>query len=357
MVLAVYPEPEPMTNSPPAPPKTAWISRAWTIAQPILLRETIVILQSVIQGGKVLLGRLETRSGQLQLPPPTPESSYLLKAQPWLQSVGRKWWQLMTWLRGKLPQAWQGKLTETGLTAIFIGILLIFLWPGPSQSSATPPPPKTRPTPTLAPPPAQTTVLVKPRPAPNARLPVELAPEQPPSETPPAEIIEPEPPPETDLIGTAPPTIGDQPALGTPVEPTLATAPAEAISPGGAEIEVPEPGIAVEEAPIVPQLSPGEAALADAQNQLLGISDRYRPGLVADLVLDQTTGAARLTFNPAWYDLSPSAQDGLAQELWQRSHELEFAKLLITDTAGQVLVRPPIIGQKPVIVHRVATVP
>ncbi|MDS3859424.1 hypothetical protein RIF25_01255 [Thermosynechococcaceae cyanobacterium BACA0444] len=346
-----------MSNSPPAPPKTAWISRVWTIAQPVLVRESIVILQSVIKGGEILLSRLETRSGQLQLPAPSPESSYLLKAQPWFQTLGAKWWQLMAWLRGKLPSAWQGKLTETGLTAIFIGILLIFLWPGPSQSPATPPPPKTRPTPILAPPPAQTTVLVKPRPAPNALPPVELAPEQTPSETPPTEIIEPEPPPETNLIGTAPPTISDQPDLETPVEPTLTPAPAEAIPPGGAAIEVPEPVIAVEDAPIVPQLSPAEAALADAQNQLLGISDRYRHGLVADLVLDQTTGAARLTFNPAWYDLSPSAQDGLAQELWQRSHELEFAKLLITDTAGQVLVRPPIIGQKPVIVHRVATVP
>lgn len=337
-----------MTNSPSVPPKLAWINRIWTMAQPVLVRESIVILQSVIKGGELLLSRLETRSGQLQLPAPSPESSYLLKAQPWLQSLGQKWWQLMTWLRGKLPQAWQGTLTETGLTAIFIGILLIVLWPSPSQAPATPPPPKSRPTPTLAPPPPQTTVLVKPRPAPTVSTPVPVPPK--PTETdlpqldPTSETPRPEPPLEAEGSPVYATNLEAEPIAEAVEEPMVAP-----------EVEVKEPEIV--ETPAIPSLTPQEAALAQARTQFSSISDRYQPGLVADLSLDQQTRMARLTLTPAWYALSASQQDRLAQDLWQQRDQLELSQLLITDSSGQVLVRPPIIGQKPVIVHRGARVP
>lgn len=336
-----------MTNSPPDPPKMAWISRVWTKAQPILIRESIVILQSVIKGGEILLGRLETRSGQLQLAAPAPESSYLLKAQPWFQALGRKWWQLMTGLRAKLPQAWQEKLTETGLTAIFIGILLIFLWPGPTQAPAAPPAPKARPTPTLTPPPAQTTVLVKPRPAPNPS----------PSVLPGPPELEPTPDsprPEPAAAELPPPVNSPAPEKESTIdileEPTAISDLTELD-----ELEKTEPEMIAP--PAIPPLSPQERALTDARNQLLDITDRYWPGLVENLTLDPEKGTAKFTLTLAWSDLSASQQDGLAQELWQRSQQLEFSQLLMTDPSGQVLVRPPIIGAKPIIVHRKATVP
>ncbi|AFY62275.1 hypothetical protein [Synechococcus sp. PCC 6312] len=351
-----------MSNSPPVPPKTAWISRVWTTAQPILVQESIVILQSVMKGGAILLSRLETRSGQLQLPAPSPESSYLLKAQPWFQTLGAKWWQLMSWLRGKLPPAWQAKLTEMGLTIIFMGVLLIFLWSGPSQAPATSPASKTRPSPTLSPPPSQTTVLVKPRPAPTPYLPVP-SPSSPPELAPTSESMDSTDTQEVNLRPVAAPETRDDQISEIPAESVLPTAlgdvavPAESLPPIEAELGASKSPAEIEDIPVVPMLSPEEAALADARNQFLGITNQYQPGLVEDLALDQNTGAARFTLNPAWYALTSQAQDGLAQDLWQRSHQLEFSQVLITDTSGRMLVRSPIIGQKPVIVHRVASVP
>ncbi len=329
-----------MTTTPPDPTAPSWFGQIWTKLQPLLVRESMVILRSVIKGAEVLLGRLETHSSQLNLSNPSPESSYLLKAQPLLQSLATKWWHLMAWLRGKLPGAWQPKLTETGLTAIFIGVLLILLWPGPTKTPATPPPSRSRPT-TIAPPPPQATVLVKPRltnpplaPAPAtdelepesiALATPELTPVDQGATTPEIPITEPPTLPETEVTESSPP-----------------------------DLPLPEP---VVELPKVPALTPEEVFLADVRTQLLGIPERYHLGLVETLNLAADPKTANFTLSQAWYELSPKQQDGLVQELWQRSAQLDFAPPVITDSSGRVLVRPPVIGEKPVIVHRVASVP
>ncbi len=337
---------------PPGPDTTSWFHRLWFRVQPLLIRESIVIVQSVIKGGELVLSRLETRSSQLQLPAPTPESSYLLKSQPLFQSLGQKWWQAMGWLRGKLPGAWASKLTETTLTAIFIGILFIFLWPGPSKTPVTPPPPKSRTTPITAPknPPAETTVLVKPRLAPESQpapLEIPVTPEVPePIATTPIEADLPE-----DIAVTPEPFVIAEPELLDIEQESDFTE----VSPE------PNPVITASDQtpdePDIPELTPEEAWLADTRQQLLSIPERYHPGLVESLNLQKDPATLKFVFTQAWYDLKPQQQDGLVNDLWQQRQLLDLNNFEITDPSGQLLVRPPVIGSQPVIVHRVATVP
>jgi len=315
-----------MTTQSPGPATPSWLTQLWAKTQPILIRESIVILDSVVRGGQRLQAQLETRAGQLNLPSPSPESSFLLKTQPFFQALAARWWQLMTWLRGKLPGAWQQKLSETGLTAIFIGLVLIFLWPSSSPTPVKQPRPITSPTP-------DTTVLVKPRPAPPVEsVPIAALPEPETSlETPP-------------LNPVAAPVDGQPPAELNP-EPPLTIEPET------------NPAESVVEMPPEPELSPQEILLADTRRQFTTITDAYGPGLVQDLTLDSDSSIATLTLSGAWYELSPKQQDGLAQKIWQEQQRLEFNQLVIKDSSGRVIVRPPVIGDNAVIVHRVARVP
>jgi hypothetical protein len=53
-----------------------------------------------------------------------------------------------------------------------------------------------------------------------------------------------------------------------------------------------------------------------------------------------------------WYDIKPGKQDKLADEMLSRSAEMDFSKLEITDTKGNIVARSPVVGTHMVILKR-----
>lgn len=134
--------------------------------------------------------------------------------------------------------------------------------------------------------------------------------------------------------------------------PTNMTTPPELTAPAA-----PEP-IEVTPLPPVPtptptlELTPEQNLIASIENQVAEISDRYADGLIQ--LIQANFQGSRLTIKvaPDWYNLKHSQQNSLAARMLERSRELDFSQLEITDLGGRLLARSPVVGNDMVILKR-----
>ncbi len=88
------------------------------------------------------------------------------------------------------------------------------------------------------------------------------------------------------------------------------------------------------------------------RQQLLAICDRYSNALDPSLTLTPSEQRLELMLANSWYDLSPTKQDQLAQNLWQTAHDLGYQTVMVVDTEGRQLVRDPVVGDNAIVVRR-----
>jgi hypothetical protein len=84
------------------------------------------------------------------------------------------------------------------------------------------------------------------------------------------------------------------------------------------------------------------------------IGDRYAPRLI-DLTqpnFRRSLLVARM--NNQWYNLSPTLQDQVANDLLARSQQLDFSQLELQDATGNLLARNPVVGARMVVLQRKA---
>lgn len=154
-----------------------------------------------------------------------------------------------------------------------------------------------------------------------------------------------------------PPKVGSAPASELVPAPTITapplTTPPELAAPAAPEpIEVtPSPEPEPSPAPLV-ELTPEQNLIASIENQVAEISDRYADGLIQSI--QANFQGSRLTIKVAqeWYNLKQSQQDKLAARMLERSKELDFIHLEITDPEGTLLARSPVVGSDMVILKR-----
>jgi hypothetical protein len=200
------------------------------------------------------------------------------------------WGGIIAKIRSLLPASLSAKLSNTALTGIIAAISVILIW-------------------------TTSTVLTN--------KPTEVATVPPVSETP------------SPTITTPPPEIIPEP------EPTPEPTPEP----------IPEPEPTPEPTPIL-ELTPEQQLIVAIQNQVGEISDRFASNLIKSIQANFSTSNLTVKISDDWYTLKESQQNKLAADILQRSTELDFSHLEITDSQDKLVARSPVVGTEMVIFKR-----
>ncbi|ACK69154.1 conserved hypothetical protein [Gloeothece citriformis PCC 7424] len=159
------------------------------------------------------------------------------------------------------------------------------------------------------------------------------------AQTPPTtEIL---PPPQTPVIVPSPSPQTPE-AIETPETPEAIETPLEIEAPGN-----PEP---VEFAPPPqPELTPEQSLIASIQEEVSELTRQYPEGLIATIEANFLGSRLIVTMGNQWYSLDTSAQNQVANGIFERSRRLDFRKLELIDQQGNQLARSPVVGQDMII--------
>ncbi|MEM9925871.1 MAG: hypothetical protein AAF915_19325 [Cyanobacteria bacterium P01_D01_bin.50] len=125
------------------------------------------------------------------------------------------------------------------------------------------------------------------------------------------------------------------------------------------EATAPEEELETKQKPI--QLTPEEALIAAIQNQIAEISiisegSNSEPstfsGMIESIKANFFNSNITIKISNDWYNLEKTQQDKLATKILQRSQELDFTHLEITDIKGKLIARSPVVGTEIVIFKR-----
>lgn len=160
-------------------------------------------------------------------------------------------------------------------------------------------------------------------------------------------VISPGKPPEVVKI---PPSNLPAPELTTPAEalvPPEITAPPELTAPSPSEpVEIISPP------PLI--LTPEQSLIAAIQKQVSEIVSGYAGGLIQSIQANFQASILTVKVTDDWYRFDAVKQERVATDMWSRAQELDFTKLLITDSEGKLLARNPVVGSNMVILKRSA---
>lgn len=216
--------------------------------------------------------------------------------QPGLVKKLQTGWQVaLDKIRALLPENLSSKLSDLGLTSIIVvifGLLLgtisVSLLQQPTKVATAPPP--------------ETVTIPEPEPPTNTIPPSTTA------------------PPKSDLL----------PDLTAPTESKpIAIAP-----------------------PPEPVLTPEQNLIAAIENQVAEVTDRYADGLIQSIQVNFQGSRLAIKVGDDWYTLNQSQQDKLATRMLERSRQLDFSRLEITDPQGTLIARSPVVGDSMVILKR-----
>ena len=208
----------------------------------------------------------------------------------WTNGVQPIWAQGLAFLRPRLPEPLNTRLTDRGLTRLLLGLLVLLFW---LISVLVPQP---------------TPDLVQSLPAPIA-VSTPSAPASPP----------------------------------TPPAPEQSSAPAPP-APEATEPEVDAQPVAV---PPVPQ-----AKILPRQAQVTEITAQYSPDLIDAIQASFEANQLMVQLNDHWYDLGPSEQDQVGNDVLRRSQNLDLQTVEFRDQQGVLVARNPVVGPHIIILRR-----
>jgi hypothetical protein len=157
------------------------------------------------------------------------------------------------------------------------------------------------------------------------------------------------------LLPGKPPELANLPA-SEPVPPADITTPPELTAPTEPQpIEVTPPPEPVPTPTPTLELTPEQNLIASIENQVAEITDRYADGLIQSIQANFQGSRLTIKVGDDWYNLKQLQQDKLAARMLERSRELDFSQLEITDPEGTLLARSPVVGNDMVILKRQTT--
>lgn len=313
-------------------------------------------------------GALETTAIKLETEPfPGTEEK-----TSFLQKIQQFWTSILGKIRLIIPVQLSAKLSDTALSGIIGGlIVIVFLITSdvfdrkPSEVATIPPNTEipqvvstTEPESIVSeetdsvPPVEIPPVIEKPTPEPTLE---ETTSEQQPEIPPVIEKATSEPEPEIPLVI-------EKPAVSEPTpeeivsEPELEIPPLIEKTPAQQETVSEE----LETTPPIP-LTPEETLIAAIQNQVGEISlnlkdssseNRTFSEIIESIQANFLNSDLTIKINNDWYSLEKNLQDKLAAEILQRSQELDFTHLEITDLQGKLIARNPVVGTEMIIFKR-----
>ncbi|MCY7391827.1 MAG: hypothetical protein LH647_10180, partial [Leptolyngbyaceae cyanobacterium CAN_BIN12] len=85
------------------------------------------------------------------------------------------------------------------------------------------------------------------------------------------------------------------------------------------------------------------------------VSNHYVSGLIQSVQANFRNSLLTVKIGNGWYTLEQAQQNKLANEMLNRAQQLDFVKLELTDSTGDLLSRSPVIGSEMVILKRTAS--
>lgn len=170
------------------------------------------------------------------------------------------------------------------------------------------------------------------------------------SEVPDEVIITPDvPEPEPSPIATTP----EMPEMPEVAEPAGPDDLSHAETPIALE-PTPEPSPELPPPPPV-ELTPQQRLLATIKDDLDSLSNAYSQSLIQAIKVNFRLSRLTVVMSQDWYSLPPEQQSTLANELLERSQQLDFSRLEITDARSVLLARNPVVGIEMIILRRSAS--
>lgn len=299
-------------------------------------------------------GALETTAIKLETEPfPGTEEK-----TSFLQKIQQLWTSILGKIRLIIPVQLSAKLSDTALTGIISGlIVIVFLITSdvfdrkPSEVATIPPNTEI----------PQVVSTTEPE-----SIVSEETDSVPPVEIPP--VIEkptPEPTPEETASEQQPeiPPVIEKPTAIEPTPEEIVSEPEPEIPPLIEKTPAQEEIVSeekLETIPLIP-LTPEETLIAAIENQVGEISlnlkdssseNRTFSEIIESIQANFLNSDLTIKINNDWYSLEKNLQDKLAAEILQRSQELDFTHLEITDLQGKLIARNPVVGTEMIIFKR-----
>ena len=285
------PEPEAGQSETTVEKETQTFQKTWNRVQVILKAQSIKALRGTIQVLEGVLVKLEVDASAATLPQGTTGETPSL-----FGNLRMGWSAALAKIRSLLPENLNQLLSDTALTGIIAGIAVIVVWISSALLPGKPP---------------------------------EVA-NVPPSE-----------PPVPSVNITTPPEL-TAPASPQPIEVIPSSEP---VPTSTAPEPVPTPTPTLE-------LTPEQNLIASIENQVAEITNHYADGLIQSIQANFQGSSLTIKVSDDWYNLKQSQQDKLTAQMLERSKELDFSHLEITDPQGTLLARSPVVGTDMVILKR-----
>jgi hypothetical protein len=142
--------------------------------------------------------------------------------------------------------------------------------------------------------------------------------------------------------------VPSKPEVSPEIEPpTVSEVPAQLEAPSEPE------GVFVEPLPPPePVLTPEQSLIAAIETQVAELTSQYADGLIHSVEADFVGSRLKVAIANDWYDFTPTRQNQVSREMWQRSQALDFRNLELVDLQGNLLARSPVVGKEMVIFTR-----
>ncbi len=265
------------------------------------------------------------------------------RLQPRWQSLYRWWLGLLTTLRVWLPDAVNEQVSDEILTGAIALLMIAGVWFTNGLLAATP---------------RAAAVMSQPEPSPSTTA---IPTASPSPSTPTATVPAGDRLPTSSSSPLASPLAPDLPPPSPEPEPSVAVSARQEPSSSPASIPAlqPEPISTLPEAPaiatlprVVFQRPPEQPVIARIQEEVMAISDQYRPGLLQSVEANFRRSLLMIRVSSSWYVLPRNRQDQFANDLLRRATDLDFTRLELVDDERQLLARSPVIGDEMVVLKR-----
>ena len=97
--------------------------------------------------------------------------------------------------------------------------------------------------------------------------------------------------------------------------------------------------------------TPEQTLVAALGTKIAAPTQKYPSELFDSIEVDLPQHSLTVNITDDWYELDPSRQAKLANEVLERSRQLNFAKLKLQDRRGTLVARNPVIGDRIIIVQ------
>ena len=118
------------------------------------------------------------------------------------------------------------------------------------------------------------------------------------------------------------------------------------------ELETPKRAENLKVTTIEPKLTftPEQTLIAALQTKLTELTKNYAK-FVNSIEIDLPKSSLSVEVTDDWYELSQTRQNKLANDMLERSRQLDFSNLKLKDSTGKLVARNPVIGDKIIILQ------